>query len=352
MKKIILFLIILSAILISGEFVSFYRVENASEKFTRPLPKGAVIYDKLGKQFFQLLAYADTSKSISSSSVVSADSGFASNYEIAISDSGKNVTSIIFINGARMSNDDPDTLRIKEDNIKFEGNSITADNIIAYEELSVFSKMTLFDSLTFVSTLENSIWYHIDDIPPYDEFMGFKAPLFNWYGLTNFNDEVLFLDTLCFAVGGSKLKGNGSYLDAYCDEFTIFNEGGSDYSYLLCKGFESEYVNTDSVKTQILNVTGGIITNLTSVNTSSYLLTKQNYDLSIIYTITGAVTITLPTQLDLTGRTFIISDDGGNSSINNITIQDDAGTPNILFIISGNNDSYKIIYNGTNWVRR
>lgn len=93
----------------------------------------------------------------------------------------------------------------------------------------------------------------------------------------------------------------------------------------------------------------GRIDNVTTVNAAAYTVKENDYDLSVTYTPTGAVVITIPTALDTKGRTFFITDDGDNALTNNITIEDDAGTPNLLFTIDTNSDTYMIRYNGTEW---
>ena len=91
---------------------------------------------------------------------------------------------------------------------------------------------------------------------------------------------------------------------------------------------------------------------ITTVNAATYDLLVTDYDLSVTRTSTGACVKTIPVAQNVTGRTLYIADDGGNSSVNNITVCDDAGTPNLLFTINGNGDTYMIRYNGTNWKLR
>ena len=59
---------------------------------------------------------------------------------------------------------------------------------------------------------------------------------------------------------------------------------------------------------------------ITTVNAATYDLLETDYILHVTYTVTGAVTITLPTAQTVSGERIIIKDAGGNAGINNITI--------------------------------
>lgn len=106
---------------------------------------------------------------------------------------------------------------------------------------------------------------------------------------------------------------------------------------------------SNAVGLEYVELIGGRIDEVVTINTAIYTVVESDYDISVTYTPTGAVTITIPTALYTRGRTFYISDDGDNALTNNITIQDDAGTPNVLFTIDSNGESFMIRYNGTEW---
>jgi len=92
---------------------------------------------------------------------------------------------------------------------------------------------------------------------------------------------------------------------------------------------------------------GSQIVSIRIINTATYTVKIDDYELSVIYTTTGAVTITIPVDQNITGRTIIISDDADNASINNIIVEDD--TPTILFTINADGASMKLLYTGAAW---
>ena len=57
-----------------------------------------------------------------------------------------------------------------------------------------------------------------------------------------------------------------------------------------------------------------------TINEPTYSIISSDYFLGIKYTKTGAVTLTLPDILEIGARCYIITDVGGNSSVNYITI--------------------------------
>ena len=75
--------------------------------------------------------------------------------------------------------------------------------------------------------------------------------------------------------------------------------------------------------------------------------------IAVTYTTDGAVELTLPTaQVSTAGKTYIITDEGGNSSINNITIKTE-GSETIseeeTQIINADHSAMWIYSDGTNW---
>ena len=92
------------------------------------------------------------------------------------------------------------------------------------------------------------------------------------------------------------------------------------------------------------------------LNASTLTLTRQNQVVIVDYTVTGAVTITLPAASTMwdttlgTGKSIVIKDGGCNAAVNNITINM-AGSDTILsdvtgdtsITINGNGDSLEIV---------
>jgi len=95
-----------------------------------------------------------------------------------------------------------------------------------------------------------------------------------------------------------------------------------------------------------------IFNNVTNVNSGSYDVDGEDNILNVSYTATGIVTINIPTVQMLSGRTLTIKDAGGNSTINNITINTE-GSEKIdgqnNFIINSNYMSIQLYSDGTNW---
>lgn len=75
MKKIISFTILLAfVLLIAGEMVSVFKVNNTSEQFGKVLPKNTLIYDRDGKKFWVLTASAIATNTLTTATKQVADS--------------------------------------------------------------------------------------------------------------------------------------------------------------------------------------------------------------------------------------------------------------------------------------
>jgi hypothetical protein len=92
--------------------------------------------------------------------------------------------------------------------------------------------------------------------------------------------------------------------------------------------------------------------NMVSVNAATYSLLVTDGILHVLYTTTGAVTITLPTAQAVANRRIVIKDAAGNAVTNNITVQtggseliDGAATA----VISTNYAAISLYSDGTNW---
>ena len=114
-----------------------------------------------------------------------------------------------------------------------------------------------------------------------------------------------------------------------------------------------EGILADSVSTKELNVTEGNFRGTTVVNAATYDLLTTDYILLVTYTSAGAVTsLTLPTAQCIDGRLLVIKDSGGNSSINNITI-DTEGAEKIdgedTAVIGTDYNSINLVADGSNW---
>lgn len=91
----------------------------------------------------------------------------------------------------------------------------------------------------------------------------------------------------------------------------------------------------------------GSVKNVTVVSSATYTILETDRTLSIEYV--GDVTLTLPTALDTDGREYKIVDKLKQASTYPITIKDDAGTPNTLFTIASDGDTYDIEYITDAW---
>jgi len=98
----------------------------------------------------------------------------------------------------------------------------------------------------------------------------------------------------------------------------------------------------------------GLRYNTNEVNTSTYTISYNDEIISVSYTTTGTVTITLPDSLAKAGNRFLIIDVGGNASVNNITINTNTKTINgsTSYVISTNYGFVEIISDGNNFFAR
>ena len=91
--------------------------------------------------------------------------------------------------------------------------------------------------------------------------------------------------------------------------------------------------------------------NVSPVAAATYSLSATDYILSVGYTATGTVAITIPTDQCVSGRIIEIKDSGGNASANNITITPQAETidGDATSIISANYNSVSLYSDGSSW---
>lgn len=96
----------------------------------------------------------------------------------------------------------------------------------------------------------------------------------------------------------------------------------------------------------------GIELGFIDVNASTYSTDSDDALLSVSYTTTGAVTITLQSADVVAGRVLVIKDAGGNATTNNITVNtqgsetiDGASSASI----TANDGVLRLYSDGTNW---
>jgi len=90
---------------------------------------------------------------------------------------------------------------------------------------------------------------------------------------------------------------------------------------------------------------------VTPVVAATYSLSATDYILSVGYTATGDVAITIPTEQCVSGRIIEIKDSGGNANTNNITITPQAETidGDATLVISSNYNSASLYSDGSSW---
>ena len=99
-----------------------------------------------------------------------------------------------------------------------------------------------------------------------------------------------------------------------------------------------------------VKINGGLRSTIITLNAASYTILKNDKIISVIYTVTGAVDVTLPTPAD--GMDYTIKDAGGNAATNTIKIHPSAtetidGTTGITIVT--NYGVANLYSDGTNW---
>jgi hypothetical protein len=102
-----------------------------------------------------------------------------------------------------------------------------------------------------------------------------------------------------------------------------------------------------------IELNGGMIHKVTTVNAATYDLLTSDYILNVTYPSTAAVTsLTLPTAQTVSGRVIIIKDASGNAGTNNITIDTEGGQTidgAATKVLNGNYESVMLYCDGSNW---
>jgi hypothetical protein len=132
----------------------------------------------------------------------------------------------------------------------------------------------------------------------------------------------------------------------------VFNEDSADLDARFEGNGVSNLLKIDGGNDQV-EIHGGQVHNVTTVNAATYDLLLTDYIVSVTHTTTAAVTsLTLPTAQAVTGRVVVIKDAGGNASANNITI-DTQGSETIdgasTNVISTDFGAISLYTDGTNW---
>jgi hypothetical protein len=94
-------------------------------------------------------------------------------------------------------------------------------------------------------------------------------------------------------------------------------------------------------------IAGGLVVPVTNVNTTPYNVLTSDYMMSV--NVGGASSVVLP--ISVTGTVFVVKDDSGVASVNNITIT--ATGANIdgvaSQVINVNRGSFTMVFNGSQW---
>jgi hypothetical protein len=144
-----------------------------------------------------------------------------------------------------------------------------------------------------------------------------------------------------------------------------YNDTGSNNIYIgynVGKNTSNNNVllidNSDTSKTLIygefdkdrLKVNGRLAVSTYSVNTSSVTLGNGYSFVDVDYTSTGTVTINLPTD-NTEGDVLVITDTGGNASVNNITINGNGAniSGSSTYMLQVSYESVQMHYHNGNW---
>ena len=113
---------------------------------------------------------------------------------------------------------------------------------------------------------------------------------------------------------------------------------------------DDKYLTSSEIDAKIAESETSLV--VTDIIAAAYALLVTDEILSVTYTATGAVEITIPTAQITSGRRIVVKDAGGLAGTNNITIAtegaetiDGAATA----VISGNYNFISIYCDGTNW---
>ena len=117
-----------------------------------------------------------------------------------------------------------------------------------------------------------------------------------------------------------------------------------DYSNITIPLIYGEFDN------DFITINGGLRLNITDVNSSTYTILPSDKIISVSYTSTGAVTITLPTPVNK--MSYVIKDSGGNCNANNITIETSGSETidgNSNYVLNNDYDAISLYSDGSNW---
>lgn len=133
----------------------------------------------------------------------------------------------------------------------------------------------------------------------------------------------------------------------------IFNEQGSASADIRIEGDTITDLFFVDASTDQVQLNGGQIVNITTVNAATYDLLTTDFIVHVTYTSTASVTsLTLPSAQTVAGRVFVVKDAGFNSSIKSITI-DTEGSETIdgstTYVISSDGASVSLYSDGSNW---
>ncbi len=175
-------------------------------------------------------------------------------------------------------------------------------------------------------------------------------------------------NTLRMDIGANGDVTIGSSIDEVTPTFSIVGDADSDaadvsetLSLTLIPNATPtsavwQFNNTQALGYKFANgsveISGGNIRNVTTVNAASYDLLITDYILNVTYTDTGTVAIDLKTAQAVEGRIIHIKDSDFNAGTNNITITtegaetiDEAAT----YVITANGNAVSLYSDGSHW---
>lgn len=217
-----------------------------------------------------------------------------------------------------------------------------------YTSLSVSPPTITLTGGTQVTSQMDSILFNSPLITDTTAVTVDDAALFTVDGAPTAGGSVTITDSYGLKIIGESVAGGGTVTRSYGLYVDAMSGATANYGAAFASGNVGILTATPN---EALDVNGSIGVLRTGTAATTYTALATDYYIGM--TSTAARTLNLPTAASITGRVYIIKDEGGNAGTNNITI-DGSGAETIdgatTNVISANYGFRAIISDGTNWM--